>query len=245
MNFLNVFNNFDYHSYSKLLVSSLIIGASYYPLTMFLNKYPNFKQLKHEKKMYVSKNLVKSGILSYLSVMLSYQLYDLIVGREINQLIFRYYGALYVGNDLAGLLFVRNLPNSTKFHHMSTILLFTILCTFDINQYSICRMMSVYTIFSSYPFMVNSYLGLRYLKAKNTTVDTYGYNINTAIEITRKMSYYTYLISCSMNWLTHTYMLSNIMYTSRLIYLDAIYCCILFPIIKDDLILLDWLKKNK
>ena len=66
--------------------------------------------------MYVSKNLVKSGILSYLSVLLSYQLYDLIVGREIDQLIFRYYGALYVGNDLAGLLFVRNLPNSTKLH---------------------------------------------------------------------------------------------------------------------------------
>ena len=46
-----------------------------------------------------------------------------------------------------------------------------------------------------------------------------------------------------MNWLTHTYMLSNIIHTSKLTYLDGIYCCILFPIIKDDLILLDWLKK--
>lgn len=245
MNVFNLINNFDYISYSKLLPISLLIGSTYYPLKYYLNRYSNFKELKDEKKMYVSKNIIKSGILSYLSVILSYQLYNLLIGNEINQIMFKFYGAMYVGNDLAGLLFVNNLPSTTKFHHMSTILLYTILCTFDINKYPICRMMSIYTIFSCYPFMVNSYLGLRYLKDKNMTIEKYGYNINTVIEITRKMSYYTYLVSCSMNWIAQSYMLGNLIIHREFTTLDLLYCGILFPIVKDDLVLLDWLKNNK
>ena len=66
-------------------------------------------------------------------------------------------------------------------------------------------MMSIYTIFSCYPFLVNSYLGLRYLKDKDTKIETYDYNINSVIDITRRTSYYTYLISCSLNWSTHLF----------------------------------------
>jgi hypothetical protein len=245
MNILNILNNFDYYSYSKLLLISVIIGSTYYPLTKWLNRYPNFKQLKEEKKMYVSKNIVKSCILSYLSVIFNYQLYDLILGNHIDQYYFRNYGILYVGNDLAGLLFVRNLPSSTKLHHVSTLLLYTILCIFDINNNSICRMMCIYTIFSCYPFMVNLYLGLRYLKDKDIKLEKYDYNINTIIEITRKLSYNMYLISCSMNWGTHVYLFGNIIYNRQFTYLDLLYCGILIPIIEDDLILMNWLKYNK
>ena len=242
---MNIITNFDYASYSKLFISSAFIGCSYYPLKKILNSYSNFEKLKDDKKMYVTKNIVKSTILAPLSVILSSQLINLINNNDINQLFFRYYGAIYVGNDLAGLLFVRNLPISTKLHHTSTILLYTILCAFDINKYSICRMMTIYTIFSCYPFLVNMYLGIRYLKDKEMTIVKYDYNINTVIDITRRLSYYTYILSCSLNWTTHIYLFGNILYNKQINYLDIVYSCILIPIVKDDLILMDWLKKNK
>lgn len=242
---MDIIKNFDFHSYSKLFLSSLVIGASYYPLKSVLNRYSNFERLKDDKKMYVTKNIVKSGILAPLSIILSRELFNLVLDRDIDQLFFRKFGALYVANDLAGLIFVRNLPNSTKLHHSSTILLYTILCAFDINQNSICKMMAVYTIFSCYPFLVNTYLGIRYLKDKDTKVETYGYNINSVIDITRRTSYYTYLLSCSLNWSTHAYLFGRLIYTNNFTYLDMIYSAILYPIVRDDLILMDWLKKNK
>ena len=64
---INLLNNFDYCSYSRLLLSSLVIGSSYYPLKLILNKYSNFEKLKDDKKMYVSKNIMKSIILAPLS----------------------------------------------------------------------------------------------------------------------------------------------------------------------------------
>jgi hypothetical protein len=242
---MDIIINFDYHSYSKLLISSVIIGASYYPLKKVLNKYSNFEKLKDDKKMYVTKNIVKSVILAPLSINLSKQLFNLVLERDINQLFFRNYGALYVANDLAGLLFVRNLPNSTKLHHTSTILLYTILCAYDINKNSICRMMAVYTIFSCYPFLVNTYLGIRYLKDKDTKIEKYNYNMNSLIDITRRTSYYTYVMSCSLNWSTHAFFFARLIYNRNLTYLDMIYSAILYPIVRDDLILMDWLKKNK
>ena len=242
---MDIVRNFDFHSYSKLFLASVAIGVSYYPLKRVLNRYSNFEKLKDDKKMYVTKNIVKSTILAPLSVVLSKELINLVLEREINQTFFRNFGALYVGNDLAGLLFVRNLPNSTKLHHSSTILLYTILCAFDINKNSICRMMAVYTIFSCYPFLVNTYLGIRYLKDKDTQVETYGYNINSVIDITRRTSYYTYLVSCSLNWSTHAYLFGKLIYNNNFTYLDMLYSAILYPIVRDDLILMDWLKKNK
>lgn len=242
---MDIIKSFDYYSYSKLIIASLTIGFSYYPLKKYLNKYKNYDKLSDDKKMYVTKNIIKSGILAMLSFRFTPQLIQLIHFKEVNQNLFRLYGALYVGNDLAGLLFVNNLPNSTKLHHSSTVLLYTILCAFNINKYPICRMMSIYTIFSCYPFLVNLYLGLRYLKEKNTQIVKYNYNINTFIDIIRRTSYYTYLVSCSLNWTTHAYILGYLLYNKQFSYLDLLYSGILYPIITDDLILMNWLKNNK
>ena len=242
---MDIIKSFDYYSYSKLIIASLTIGFSYYPLKKYLNKYKNYNKLSDDKKMYVTKNIIKSGILGMLSFRFTPQLIQLIHFKEVNQNLFRLYGALYVGNDLAGLLFVNNLPNSTKLHHSSTVLLYTILCAFDINKYPICRMMSIYTIFSCYPFLVNLYLGLRYLKEKDTQIIKYNYNINTFIDIIRRTSYYTYLVSCSLNWTTHAYILGYLLYNRQFSYLDLLYSGILYPIITDDLILMNWLKNNK
>ena len=241
---MNILNSFDYYSYSKLIIASLAIGSSYYPLKKYLNKYNNFDKLSNDKKMYVSKNIVKSGILGLLSIRFTPQLLKLIHFKDVNQNLFRLYGAFYVGNDLAGLLFVKNLPKTTKLHHSSTVLLYTILCAFDINKYPICRMMSIYTIFSCYPFLVNLYLGLRYLKERNKKVIKYDFNINSFIDIIRRTSYYTYFISCTLNWSVHVYFLTYLLYNNQFGYLDLLYSTILYPIITDDLVLMKWLKVN-
>lgn len=241
---MDIIKSFDYYSYSKLIIASLTIGFSYYPLKKYLNKYKNYDKLSDDKKMYVTKNIIKSGILAMLSFRFTPQLIQLIHFKDVNQNLFRLYGALYVGNDLAGLLFVKNLPKTTKLHHSSTVLLYTILCAFDINKYPICRMMSIYTIFSCYPFLVNLYLGLRYLKERNKKVIKYDFNINSFIDIIRRTSYYTYFISCILNWSVHAYFLTYLLYNNQFGYLDLLYSTILYPIITDDLVLMKWLKVN-
>ena len=46
---MDIINNFDFNSYSKLFIASVAIGASYYPLKSVLNRYSNFEKLKDDK----------------------------------------------------------------------------------------------------------------------------------------------------------------------------------------------------
>ena len=48
-----------------------------------------------------------------------------------------------------------------------------------------------------------------------------------------------------LNWTTHAYILGYLLYNRQFSYLDLLYSGILYPIITDDLILMNWLKNNK
>ena len=66
--------------------------------------------------------------------------------------IIRNYGATYVGNDIGGLIMVKNLPKSTRFHHIMSLCLYCVVSYVDIEQNDIVRMISIYIIFSFIPY---------------------------------------------------------------------------------------------
>ena len=112
-----------------------------------------------------------------------------------------------ISNDLAGLFAVPNLPQSTKFHHYTTVFLFMLICSISTEEETIGRLLVIYTIFSCIPFLVNTYLGLRFFYTRGEELTPREKEVNRIIDINRIMAYYVYLICCFFNWSYHTYYL--------------------------------------
>ena len=98
------------------------------------------------------------------------------------------FASLYVANDIVGLITLPKLPASTKFHHtMTTILLFynyTIDYTF-VGEYSVAKLLIVLTCLSSYAFLVNMYLALRYLEYDGSEISAKKKQFNNVIDLLR------------------------------------------------------------
>ena len=149
------------------------IGVGYPILYFILLFNDKFIQQKYENRMYIVKNFLKSLILFYISVNLSYDLLNnYLEGNYIldNRLI-KSYGSLYVSNDIVALLVVGKLPFTTKIHHSITTMLLLYFFSLDINDYdNIGILILIYSLFSAYAFLVNFYLAARYFK-KNTQIN--------------------------------------------------------------------------
>jgi hypothetical protein len=93
----------------------------------------------------------------------SLQFVDGFFNNVWSNLSFRTWGTLYVALDLSGLIYVRGLPTATIIHHSVVNILGIINSVTDYNTPGYYRSMLIYTYFSILPFIVNFYLGYRYL----------------------------------------------------------------------------------
>ncbi len=240
--------SFDFQYYSLFLFLSYLVYKSYEPMSLMLNNNDKFKSYQLDKQHYIIKNFIKSIVMGFIflfmiSVFIPNLLQDIWVDKH-NRII----GAFYVCNDLAGLFAVPNLPSSTKLHHYTTVFLFTIICVISTEQEeNIGRLIAVYTIFSCIPFLVNSYLGLRffYTRGEFDKLSDTEKKINKLIDINRLAAYYIYLICCICNWTYHGIFLVNRISNGDFNLTYWVYYGLLVPIINDDIILLTWLKNNK
>ena len=155
-----------------------------------------------------------------------------------NELIYKF-GALYVSNDIIALCVVKNLSITTKCHHFITTLLLFYSFSIDFNDSEKPGiLMYIYTILSSYSFLVNFYLGMRFLKEKNTIMAGY-------IDISKVYAYYIYIISCAINWLLHIFIIILASFANVISIQYAIYFILLSFIITDDIVLLKWLDSQQ
>ena len=155
-----------------------------------------------------------------------------------NNRIIRNYGAIYVGNDLGGLIMVKNLPRSTKFHHVVSVMLYGIVSYYDVEEYDIVKMIAVYTIFSFIPYSVNCFLAMRFFITKENK------ELNYYIDINRIVVKYTYLFTCMCNWIIHLHFLYEKITLNQLTIYHIIYFTFLIPIVNDDIVLLKWLNRK-
>ena len=205
-----------------------------------------FKKLNYNKKMNIIKNITKSSFLFYIFVIGTKEIFEFIINDVYDMNKVRNYGAIYVSCDLVALLIIPKLPKTTKIHHYSTLFLLSIVSYYDANKKDVVKFICIYTMWSYFSFMVNFYLGVRFfiVKKDNDKLSRFDKINNKIIDNIRIISYYNYLLCCIFNWSIHIYMLSIKLYNFNIDIVTSIYLLFLIPIIKDDLILMSWLKNN-
>jgi hypothetical protein len=237
---LNIIENCDYYNcnaYLYLLYCCIRILIMY-PIVHFVLKYNSlYNNYDYNKKCYIIKNIIKSIILCYISIDSVSLLFDAYNGRwdksSLNQ-----FASIYVSNDIMGLIIIPKLPTTTKFHHILSTILLLYSYTVNFTEDNVGRFLFILCIFSSFSFLVNFYLGARYLESKEDIL------LSKIINIIRLWGYYIYILCCLISWSTQTILLSIKLYNYELTLPYIIYTLVLIPIINDDLILMSWLRNK-
>lgn len=181
------------------------------------------------KRRYIIKNLWKSAVLSLILLTTSLSIVDGFFYQLWSPTVFLFWGTIYVSLDLSGLVYVRGLPIATKIHHVVVCILGTLNSITDYNMPGYYRSILIYTYFSIVPFIVNFYLGYRYLEFNDNRRKMVGY-----------LSFYIYLFSLICN------IISQIVF----FYMQPFQWSILFyiamftMIINDDIKLIQFLRKE-
>jgi hypothetical protein len=222
----------------KLCCMAGFYSLLYDPIKQILNKNKTFFKCHQNKKNYIIKNFIKTSSMFYIFLVFLKIIMFYGINNFFNNQIIRNYGAIYVGNDLGGLIMVKNLPKSTKFHHIVSVILYSIVSYFDVEEYDIVKMIAVYTVFSFIPYSVNCFLAMRFFITKEDT------KLNYYIDMNRIIAKYTYLFTCMCNWAIHLHFLYEKIINYQLTLYHIMYFTFLIPIVNDDIVLLKWLNKK-
>ena len=210
-----------------------------YPCTNYILSFnEKYNTYNYNKKCYIIKNLIKSVFLLYCSLM-SFRLLRDAYYNEWNNEKLNKFATLYVSNDIIGLLTVPKLPFSTKLHHLTTTCMLLYSFLIDFREDNVGRLLFMLCIFSSFSFLVNTYLGLRHFRDDKSTL------INQMIEYNRSCAYNIYGICCFFNWLIQLFIILNKILSFNLGMSYIVYMVFLAVIINDDIVLLNWLHKDK
>ena len=210
------------HQYVYLL-GDQILFKYYIKIDEILDKFSLYK------RRYIIKNLWKSAVLSLILLTTSLSIVDGFFYQLWSPTVFLFWGTIYVSLDLSGLVYVRGLPIATKIHHVVVCILGTLNSITDYNMPGYYRSILIYTYFSIVPFIVNFYLGYRYLELNDNRRKMVGY-----------LSFYIYLFSLICN------IISQIVF----FYMQPFQWSILFyiamftMIINDDIKLIQFLRKE-
>lgn len=226
--------------YLQLGLFCLFYSNLYPIINRVLTYNKSYIKLPLYKRMYIVKNILKSIMMLYLCFITYEELYGILTSQELNMKVMRSWGIIYVANDITGLIMVDKLPKNTRNHHLMSFLLLSIVFIFDGNELDIVRFIIIYTIFSYFSFLVNLYLGCRFLVLDINENNRVSIRINKCIDILRHLAFYNYSISLFANWLFHLYygLFCIVAYS----FSHVLYLCFLVPIINDDIILLRWLQ---
>ena len=227
----------NFESYFYLLRCCLMIMIMY-PIvhfTLFFNE--KYKHYDYNKKCYIIKNIIKSLILCYISIdafnLLRNAYYNIWDNKILND-----FATVYVANDIVGLLLIPKLPVTTTIHHLTSASFLIYSYHIDFNEPNVSRLLFILCIFSSFSFLVNFYLAIRYLENKNDKILTH------IIDIIRKTSYRIYVITCVMNWCIQLIIIYHRILDQTFDYTYCVYLGLLAFIINDDLILMSWLRNQ-
>lgn len=181
------------------------------------------------KRKYIIKNIWKSFILLIILIGSTIQFLDGFINNVWSNLSFKTWGTIYVALDLSGLIYVKGLPIATVIHHIVVNILGVVNAQTDYNLPGYYRSIIIYTYFSIIPFLVNFYLGYRYL-------DTNEYR-------KKKLAYYAYRlyqVSLFLNIISQFVFFIAEPYHYSIAFYFVLYCLIL----NDDIKLILFLKRE-
>jgi len=181
------------------------------------------------KRKYIVKNIWKSMMLLTILTTSTLSFIDGFFNGLWSNLTFFVWGTLYVSLDVAGLYYVRGLPWTTVIHHVVVLVLGTLNSVADYNVGGYYRSILIYTYFSIVPFLVNFYLGYRYLETNPVYKKTLA-----------KVCYQIYRASLGTNLACQVLFFAMEPFSSSIIYYIFLY----YLILRDDIKLIRFLQKE-
>lgn len=179
----------------QLIYCMIANGVLYILYHLLLLRYSNtYPFLNYNQRSYVIKNLSKSTILAYISSHI-YLIFSTIILDKWNNSTTTYLGNLYISTDIMGLIFVPSLSADTVRHHFVVCFLGLInnICNYE--NPGIHRAMVILTIFSTFPYTVNTSLGIRHLKLKYEYFVSWLLRLSMALYIACIFSNFIYQLS--------------------------------------------------
>jgi hypothetical protein len=217
LGFLIYLQKFMY-TYGVLLLEKIII-----------NDCNNINDFSNYKKKYIVKNICKSILLFLILLIVINPFINGFIYGIWSNLTFHICGCLYTAIDLGGLIYVKGLPKSTIIHHITTTIIgiLNIFTNYEIDGYY--KSFLIYCFFSIIPFIVNFYLGARYIISDNLLKKKIA-----------KISCVVYGSSLFFNILCEIILF----FTNEFSYSIFFYIIIFIMILNDDIILIKFLKKE-
>lgn len=193
-----------------------------------INKYIPDNNFDDYKKKYIVKNIFKSILLALISLVAIIPIIDNFIFNNWSCIPWYIIGSLYMAVDFGGLIYIRGLPTTTIIHHTCVTIIGFISIMIDYTVIGYYRSFVLYCYFSCLPFIVNFYLGSRYIIQDE--------------QIKKKIAYYSYIIytiTLILNILCEIVLFYNVPFSYTII----IYIAILSMIFNDDIVLIRFLYK--
>lgn len=203
---------------------------------------PQFRSIiPAHKQWYVVANLCKAFILGCMVLSSRYwnYVYRSYALDQMEMLYVKRCAILYVSTDVVALLLVPKLPRSTIMHHVSTTILIvgSFALNLEIEGYrgfiGVGKMLILYGVFSTIPYLVNAYLALRVV-----------YPEANWLGIIVKLSVWSYILCCACNWTTHLLWLFSLILNMELSVINVLYLAGISMLVNDDIVLIKWLMKR-
>jgi hypothetical protein len=165
-------------------------------------KIPNELNLTEYKIRYITKNIWKSCILFLILIFGSFYVLEAFINNIWYNDYFYILGTIYSSLDISGLIFVKGLPTATVIHHCIVGILGLLNLSVDYTISGYYRSIIIYTYFSIIPFLVNFYLGYRYIstnKERIKKIASYSYKIYTFSLVTNILCQIIFFVNQEYN----------------------------------------------
>lgn len=184
--------------------------------------------ISSNRKFYISKNISKSIILFFLSLISYKTVINAALYNEWSNKSFYIFGTLYSAHDILSLYKAfYKLPYTTRLHHLSVLILAFKNLQIDYTKECIWRGLVIYTYLSCLSFYVNLFLGLRFIYEKKKML------------FYSKISCFLYAILCLINWFYQIYVLLN--YNNNTLIENIFFCSLIGLVAYDDCVLIKYL----
>lgn len=190
-----------------------------------------YPKLKYERKIYIVSNLIKGLMLLYLCMTYYTKLFSIFRENEWNSFVYKKITVSYAVTDFCSLFIVNKLKISTIIHHIIVVLFSFIIVYQEIYYNTILYSIIVYGFFSCLAYLVNIFLGMRFLMTAYMC------------KIMCNISYSMYMCCCCINWLYQFKFICTNIFTNFVNI--SIYTGAISLLIYDDIILLQFLEKNR
>jgi len=199
-------------------------------------KRKKYSEWDKGRRCYILSNILKSSVLSFLSFYFFMAVYygdlDLIHTERwgSNQRVLKNLIGLYAITDTVPLIINREkMMMSTVIHHTCVFITYVYIAMSDLGKEGIFKSVITYGGFSSIAYLVNFYLGSRFI------IDN-----NNHINYLKKISGVSYIASCGFNWTWQIYYLIKLL---NYYYINGLYLGY-FKIVFLNIMIINWIKDD-